>query len=84
MTTVKVKSGTQQGRSIKFIFLESQGRSFLGKSWDQWIHLGKMASNLTVLGSESDFYIAFESAEVGDTIKVNGNTFEIEAIELDD
>ena len=84
MTTVKVKSGNQQGRSIKFIFLESEGRSFLGKSRDQWMRLGKMASNLTVLGSESDFYIAFESAEVGDTVKVNGNTFEIEAIELDD
>ena len=84
MTTVSLTEGNQAGRTVKFIFLEAGGRSFLGRSRDQWNRLGKAASNLTVLGSESDIYIAFEGAEKGDEVTVKGNRFKIESIELDD
>ena len=84
MTTVSLTEGNQAGRTVKFIFLEAGGRSFLGRSRDQWNRLGRAASNLTVLGSESDIYIAFEGAEKGDEVTVKGNRFKIESIELDD
>lgn len=84
MASVTIIEGNQAGRSLKFIFLEAGGRSFLGRSRDQWNRLGRAASNLTVLGSESDIYIAFEGAEKGQEVTVNGNRFKIESIELDD
>ena len=84
MTTVSIIGGHQSGRLLKYIFLEAGGRSFLGKSRDQWTRLGKATSNLTVLGSESDVYIEFEGAEKGDEVVIKGNKFKIEAIELDD
>ena len=84
MAIVKVVSANLTGLTIKYIFLESSGRSFLGRSREEWGKLGKGESIIKVLGDESSMYKAFEGKQPGEIVEVNGRSLRVESIELDD
>ena len=79
---VTVSFPRTEDRTHRFVFLESRGTTFLGRSRDDWMK--DKSRDLTVWGDEHPNYRDFVRRKIGDEFSFKNSPVQITEIEFED